>query len=101
VSRVNAAATAFGHRDVPFILNILGGWMDPTESDSHIAWVREAWRAVQPYSTGAAYLNFLGDEGQARVQAAYGAQKYERLVDIKSQYDPTNLFRFNQNIKPR
>jgi FAD/FMN-containing dehydrogenase len=101
VSRVNADATAFGHRDAPFILNILGGWMDPTESDAHIAWVREAWRAVQPYSTGAAYLNFLGDEGQARVQAAYGAQKYERLVDIKSQYDPTNLFRFNQNIKPR
>jgi FAD/FMN-containing dehydrogenase len=100
VTRVHADATAFSHRDAPFILNFLGGWMDPAESDSHQAWVGEAWRAVQPYSTGAAYLNFLGDEGQARVQAAYGAQKYERLVEIKNQYDPTNLFRLNQNIKP-
>ena len=100
VSRVNAEATSFGHRGAPFIVNILGGWMDPAESDAHIAWVREAWRAAQPYATGAAYLNFLGDEGEVRVQAAYGAQKYERLVEIKKQYDPTNLFRFNQNIKP-
>jgi FAD/FMN-containing dehydrogenase len=101
VSRMDAEATAFSNRDEPFILNIIGGWMDPTESDSHIAWVREAWQAVQPYSTGETYLNFLGDEGEARIQAAYGAKKYQRLVELKNKYDPTNLFSLNQNIKPK
>jgi FAD/FMN-containing dehydrogenase len=100
VSRVNADATAFGHRDAPFILNVIGMWANPEENDHHVAWTRQFARAVEPHSTGAAYVNFLGDEGEARVKAAYGDGKYARLVALKNSYDPKNLFRLNQNIKP-
>jgi FAD/FMN-containing dehydrogenase len=55
---------------------------------------------MQPFSTGGVYVNFLGNEGEDRVRAAYGGEKYERLVALKNKYDPTNLFRVNQNIKP-
>jgi hypothetical protein len=100
VSRVSADATAFGHRDAPFVLNVVGMWMDATETDKHIAWVREFSHAVQPFSTGAPYVNFLGDEGEARVRAAYGEEKFARLVKVKNTYDGNNLFRLNQNIRP-
>ncbi|HTY25941.1 MAG TPA: FAD-binding oxidoreductase [Desulfomonilaceae bacterium] len=100
VGRVDNGATAFGHRDTPFILNILGMCMDSAETDRHIAWVRAFAKGVQPYSTGATYLNFLGVEGEARVKAAYGDKKYDRLVQLKNKYDPRNLFHVNQNIKP-
>lgn len=99
VSRVKSGDTAFGHRDPRFVLNLIGGWMDASESDSHIAWVRDAARAIQPHATGATFLNFLGDEGEARVRSAYGAN-YDRLVALKNKYDPTNFFRLNQNIRP-
>ena len=55
---------------------------------------------IQPFSTGQVYLNFLGEEDEARIKAAYGATRYDRLVELKNKYDPTNLFRLNQNIKP-
>ena len=100
VSRVSEGATAFAHRDAPFILNIVGAWMNAAETDRHIAWAQEFSRAVQPYSTGSPYINFLGDEGEERVKAAYGAGKYARLVELKNKYDPKNLFRLNQNIRP-
>ena len=58
------------------------------------------WEAVRPYSTGRVYVNFLGEEGQDRVRAAYGEAKYERLRTLKRKYDPTNFFRLNQNIRP-
>ncbi len=99
VSRVEPDATAFGYRDAPFILNVIGGWLDTAETDSHIAWARHAAQAIQPYATGATYLNFLGDEGAARARAGYGAN-YDRLVALKNEYDPTNFFRVNQNIPP-
>jgi FAD/FMN-containing dehydrogenase len=73
--------------------------MDATESGLHIAWARHAAQSIQPYATGATYLNFLGDEGQARVRDAYGAN-YDRLVAVKNIYDPTNFFRLNHNIQP-
>lgn len=100
VRRVSAEATAFGYRDAPFILNIVGLWKEATETGRHIAWAREFFQAVQPYSTGNPYLNFLGDEGEGRVKAAYGGKKYARLVELKNKYDPANLFRLNQNIRP-
>lgn len=75
-------------------------WTDPTEPEAHIQWARTYWEAVHPFSTGGVYMNFLGNEGEERVRAAYGFQKYERLVALKNKYDPTNLFRFNQNIRP-
>ena len=101
VKRVEDGATAFGHRDTPFILNVIGLWTDAAETDRQIAWARTAAQAMQPHVTGAVYLNFLGDEGEKRVRAAYGERKYARLVELKERYDPQNRFRLNQNIRPR
>ncbi|MCI0564650.1 MAG: BBE domain-containing protein, partial [Nitrososphaera sp.] len=64
------------------------------------AWVRNYFASLQPFSTGGVYVNFLGDEGQDRVKASYGTDKYDRLAALKNKYDPTNFFRLNQNIKP-
>jgi FAD/FMN-containing dehydrogenase len=100
VSRVNGDSTAFGHRDEPFILNIIGMWMDSAETERNIAWARAFSQAVHPYSTGSVYLNFLGDEGEGRIRAAYGEDKYSRLMELKKRYDPSNFFRLNQNIRP-
>jgi FAD/FMN-containing dehydrogenase len=65
----------------------------------HIRWARETWQAMRPFASGV-YVNYLGQEGEDRVKAAYGVAKYERLVALKNKYDPTNFFRLNQNIKP-
>lgn len=72
---------------------------DPNQSDRLTEWVREYWEAQHPYSAGGAYVNFMMEEGQERLQATY-RDNYQRLVEIKNKYDPTNLFRVNQNIKP-
>jgi FAD/FMN-containing dehydrogenase len=81
-------------------VNIDAVWSEPARESACIAWTREMWEAVRPYSTGRVYVNFLGDEGQDRVRAAYGEAKYERLRALKRTYDPTNFFRLNQNIRP-
>ena len=99
MSRIPANATAYPHRDGRFILNIIGMWPDPSENAQQIQWVRDTWQAMTPYSTGGAYLNFMGEEGADRVRAAYG-ENYARLVDVKRRYDPTNFFHLNQNIPP-
>ncbi len=103
VSRVDREATAFNHRDVPYSFISLGVCTDPAEAETCVRWARECWEAMQPFLTGSAYVNYLGreaDEGAERIQAAYGAEKYQRLVALKNTYDPTNLFQLNQNIKP-
>jgi FAD/FMN-containing dehydrogenase len=100
VSRVALEATAYAHRDAAFVLNIHGRWAEPAKDAECIGWVRELFDAAAPYATGGVYVNFLtADEGD-RVRAAYGTN-YDRLVELKSQYDPANLFRTNQNIRPR
>jgi len=84
----------------PYVLNIQAAWEASEETDRYTQWAREFWEAMQPSSTGGVYVNFLSDdEGGDRVRAAYG-DRYGRLVALKNQYDPTNLFRSNQNIKP-
>ncbi len=100
IQRVNKDATAFAHRDARYVLNVIGLWMEHENADKHIAWTRNYSQKMQPFSTGQVYLNFLGNEGAARVKAAYGATRYERLVALKNKYDSANLFRLNQNIKP-
>ena len=101
VSRVGGHETAFSHRDAAFSLIIQSHWLDAAESDKHIGWTRDFWKAMQQFSGGGVYVNFVSeDEGEDRVRAAYDAAKYERLVALKNKYDPTNLFRRNQNIKP-
>ena len=100
VGRVAPDATAFRHRSPRYAMNIVGLWTAGEQPDPHIAWVRRTFDAVQPFATGAPYLNFLGDEGADRVRAAYGAETYDRLAGIKHRYDPANFFRVNQNIRP-
>ncbi len=100
VSRVGNDENAYGHREAPFALNIIAMWQDPREKEEHVNWAKEFFAAMRPYASGGVYVNFLGEEGDARVRAAYGKTAYERLVTLKNKYDPTNFFRLNQNIKP-
>ncbi len=103
VRRADREATAFAHRDVEYSFTALGVCADPAEGAKCSKWAREFWEAMQPCSTGGVYVNYLGreaDEGPERIKAAYGSEKYARLVALKNRYDPTNLFRLNQNIKP-
>jgi len=100
VARVGEDETAAGFRQAPFALNINTRWADPAESERHIAHTRELYDAFLPYSAGGVYVNFLGDEGEDRVRAAYGDARFERLQELKRRYDPGNVFRFNQNIPP-
>jgi FAD/FMN-containing dehydrogenase len=100
VSRVPAADTAYGQRDASFNLAVISRWPDPTPGDAHVDWARRSSEAMRPFTSGGVYLNYLSAEGEERVRAAYGPEKYNRLVALKRQVDPTNLFRMNQNIKP-
>lgn len=97
--RVPEDDTAFGHRDAAFALNIIGSWIEPEETGRDIQWVRDFWAAMERFSCGV-YVNFLADEGDVLVRAAYDPDAYQRLVALKRKYDPTNFFRLNQNIKP-
>jgi FAD/FMN-containing dehydrogenase len=98
VSRIPKDATAFRHRDARHSFVILSMWSDPAESQQQIQWTDEFWKAMRPFSSEAVQVNYLGEEGEARVKAAYGSN-YQRLVALKKKYDPANLFRVNQNIQ--
>ena len=103
VNRVGIDDTALNHRNARYNLLIVGIWSDPAAKAANVRWVRDLWGAMQPYSSGGVYVNYLGqeaDEGVERVKSAYGPEKYARLVALKQKYDPTNLFRLNQNIRP-
>jgi FAD/FMN-containing dehydrogenase len=99
VRHADAGTAAFGRRDARYVVNVVGLWMAPDEAAAHIEWVRATGAALRPFVSGGAYLNFLGDEGQERVRAAYGPS-YPRLAALKRRYDPGNFFRLNQNIPP-
>lgn len=101
MSRVSPQATAFARRDAPFLLGIESNWDDPAADEANIGWAREVFRDVQRFSPGGVYLNFpgFGEEKDELVRAAYGAN-YERLVALKTTYDPHNLFCLNQNVRP-
>ncbi len=93
-------ATAYPHRDPAHHLLIEARWTDPGADETHEAWVREFHEAVRPYTTGEVEMNFLtDDEGEKRRRAAYG-DNYDRLVGVKDQWDPDNLFSMNQNVEP-
>jgi FAD/FMN-containing dehydrogenase len=100
VTRVGAAETAFGPRP-PYLLSFEANWTDPQETEANVAWAREAHAAARPFAAGGPYLNFLSPGGEAEdpARAAYGPN-YARLARLKAEYDPTNLFRTNQNIHP-
>ncbi|HET6623516.1 MAG TPA: FAD-binding oxidoreductase [Gaiellaceae bacterium] len=101
LSRVGEHQTAFSQRDAAHNVNINAVWTeeDP-DAERHIAWARGFFDALQPHAGGRVYVNFLGEEGRDRVRQAYGERNYLRLVELKRAYDPTNVFRTNQNIEP-
>jgi len=98
-SGVAPDATAYRDRNVKFIMNVHGRWETAAEDETCIAWCRSIFDATTPYATGGVYVNFLTADESDRVPSAYGPS-YQRLVELKRKYDPTNLFRMNQNIKP-
>ena len=99
VQRVAQEDTAFSYREANWSQVIVGVDRDPGRAQALRSWTVDYWEALHPYSAGGAYVNFMMDEGQERVQATYG-DNYARLAAIKKQYDPGNLFRVNQNVRP-
>jgi FAD/FMN-containing dehydrogenase len=101
VARVPEEATAFGQRTAPWNIHYLSMWVDAADDDKNIEYTRGLAGAMKPWSTGRVYLNFIGDEGIHRVEAAFGPEKFARLQSVKTEWDPKNLFRHNQNIPPK
>ena len=99
VHRVGRKDTPFSYRDAKWAAVIVGVDPDPANREQITSWCKDYWDALHPYSAGGAYVNFMMDEGQDRVQATY-REHYQKLAAIKQKYDPGNLFRVNQNIKP-
>jgi FAD/FMN-containing dehydrogenase len=90
-----------GNRDAGYVLNISSAWEKAEDDAANVEWARAAWRDLRRFSTGGTYINFLTEEEVGeRIHAAYG-KNYERLVEVKSRWDPANLFRMNKNIAPR
>jgi FAD/FMN-containing dehydrogenase len=102
MNRVAPADTALGERSANYLLSLDTSWTDPADNETAIAWTRSAWIEMQAFSRGGSYLNFPGEgeEGESWLRASYGSDNYERLVELKTKYDPANLFRLNQNILP-
>jgi FAD/FMN-containing dehydrogenase len=99
VHQVPSDATAFSSRDANFATVIAGMWPDPAENEQNTQWVRDYYDATAPLSEEGGYVNFMASDDQDRVRTNYG-ENYDRLASLKRQYDPGNLFRFNQNIQP-
>ena len=99
-ARVGADETAFGLREDQWDYDIISQWTDPSETDKHIQWTRDFFNRVEPFTSGGVYVNHLDAEEADRIRGAYGSSNYERLLALKNKYDPANLFRLNQNIKP-
>jgi FAD/FMN-containing dehydrogenase len=93
--------SAVGNRNARIVLNIAAAWDKPEDDEANIRWARNTWQEMRRFSTGGTYINFLNaDDGNDRTQAAYGAN-YQRLVDIKTRWDPANLLRINKNVQPQ
>jgi hypothetical protein len=98
-ARVPETATAFAHRRTPFVMNIHTRWRHAADDEKCLSWAKDFHSRTQPFAQGV-YVNFLSQEGADRVKDAYTPQVWNRLVDVKKKWDPTNLFRMNQNIRP-
>ena len=98
-TRVPVTDTAFPHRQHSFNLMLWSNWEGSGESEKNVHWTRNSWNMLRPFLVEGSYGNYLSDEGDSFARAAYGAN-YDRLVEVKNKYDPTNFFRMNQNVKP-
>lgn len=98
-ARPDPGATAYAHRDAQFVMNFHGRWEVPADDERCIRWARDFFDASAPYASSGVYVNFMTADETARVRSAYGPN-HDRLVQVKRQYDPANLFRMNQNIAP-
>jgi hypothetical protein len=99
-SQVAAGETAFGDRSAPFIMNLLANWPEASADEAHISWVRGLFNKLRPAMKPGVYVNFMSGDEQDRVPEAY-QERWERMVAVKTQYDPHNFFRLNQNVLPR
>ena len=99
-SRVPPQATAFSTRNHPYIVHLITTWTDPADTARCKSWTDEAYETLRPLGPASAYLNFVGDEGQARIRASFGEVTYRRLARLKARLDPDNRFALNQNIEP-
>ena len=101
VSRVARDATAFDNRDAEYNFVIVSRWANPADAAPNVAWARSTSDATKPYTNGRVYVNYIGaGEAPDRVRAAFSPEKFARLASVKRKYDPTNVFRMNQNIPP-
>jgi hypothetical protein len=99
MSHVAPDATAFPQRRSHFVMNVHARWRDGKDDNLCIAWARHLFGATEPFAIGSAYVNFMPDDETERVEKVYG-MNFRRLAEIKGQYDPDNVFRLNQNIRP-
>jgi FAD/FMN-containing dehydrogenase len=97
--RVPLEASAFPQRDAHFVMNVHTRWRESSMDEAYIGWARKLFAAAAPHASGTAYVNFMPGDEADRVEAAYG-NNYRRLAGIKRRYDPANLFRMNQNVRP-
>jgi FAD/FMN-containing dehydrogenase len=97
--RVPDEATAYQGRNSAFLMNVHGRWSDAAKDSDAVGWCRDLWKATEPFATGEAYVNFLTEEESGRLPDAYGSS-FARLVEVKTAWDPGNLFRMNQNVEP-
>jgi hypothetical protein len=102
IGRADPDETALGRRDVPSCYHALGLWMEPdaATADAHIAWATGLAEDLRAHVTDGVYLNYTSDAGDERVRSSFGPEKYAKLVALKDRYDPANMFRLNQNIRP-
>ena len=100
-ARVGAMDTALGHRDADWGIQVLAQWLEPERDMTNRGWVRAFTDALSPWSRPAGFPNFIAEAGDSEgVRAAYGAERYARLVEVKDRWDPENVFRLNHNIEP-
>jgi hypothetical protein len=100
IARIPEESTAFTGRHAAFWIGVEAFWEDSAQDEAFVAWGRACWDALKPLTTAGHYVNDLVETGEDIVRATYGASKYDRLVELKRQFDPDNVFRMNQNIKP-
>jgi hypothetical protein len=99
-ARIAPEDTAFGDRSSPFVINLLASWSNASDDNPNIAWIRTLFNQLRSAMTPGVYVNFMSGDEDDRVPEAY-RERWDRLVEVKSHYDPNNFFRLNQNIPPK